>query len=165
MKPLSKIALLIAVCMPASHAIAAPDEHSHRPVVNVFAVQSWGTLGAAEPEPPKQTTAHEEAEETFHPSSENVSTLLPHAPFEVMGQWHDNETYAVMVSRQGETFIACRSACAIDGAVFPGQAFSDGYQLKKLTKDQLVIVSSDGQRHVLALPDAALESVTHEHEK
>lgn len=139
--------LLALVCTVATPAFPGSSNAGAKDViVDIFAVQSWDSLGAINAPPAQE----ENPEEPSPPPPSDPVPLPP--PFAVVGQWQERNMRMVILERKGETFILCSSACNIRGAVLVDQKITDGYRFKKMNGNALIVAGSDGMLHALDLP-------------
>ncbi|GAB1847312.1 hypothetical protein MyNCGM683_21590 [Achromobacter xylosoxidans] len=148
--PARKVLGLALACVILFPGAWASPALQGREIIDVFPAQSWASLGVANTEPVKPTTeVAAQADAAAQAPAVPVSLKPVPPPFEVVGEWREAGALVFVLDGGERTFILCDSACAIRGAIHPGEEIADGYRLKNLSSAGLTIVANDGRSHDL----------------
>ncbi|KAB0637484.1 hypothetical protein WT67_28550 [Burkholderia stagnalis] len=147
--PFAAALALAAACIAGGSV--AQEGAGHAPIVDVFPAQSWASLGAepAPDAPPPPVAAPEPEPPSLDEPIDAPPVAAP--PFDIAGEWRENDQRIVVLEGAGRTFLLCESRCGVRDAVLPGGEIAEGYRLKKLGEQGTVIVAR-GSTEVELLP-------------
>ncbi len=125
--------------------------------VDIFPAQSWAALnaGAAVPEeappPPPVIEPPPEPEPIAPP-------VKKEAPFQVIGQWQEENRRIYILEGMGRIFLLCGKDCHLPDVISPGKEIVAGYRLRKLRQSSVVIIDAEKNEYELPVPVSVSDS-------
>lgn len=129
--------------------IAQGAEFDEGEIVDLFPAQNWATLNAdatapkEEPPPPP----------IVEPPPEPVAPpVKKEAPFQVIGEWQEENRRIFILEEMGRIFLLGGKNCHLPDVVHPGKEIAEGYRLRKLGQNSVVIVDAEKNEYELSVP-------------